>query len=157
MFTQLNNQITAAVLDRNGRKIDEREFVNTPFADLFPKDEFVIIDWLANSTAERPWEEELGQPVTYNGKQWQGSWAWGSAVKTGQTVGLLHDIGQECGMIKNAEDGQRFNRWLLAQGLWGGVSGEFKIGIAKPGTVVNGMPIEDGFGYIKRKVAEVGQ
>ena len=96
MFTQLDNQISAAVPEKNGRKIDEREFVNTPFTHLFSQDEFVIIDWLANSTTARPEEEELGQPVTYNGKQWQGSWAWGSAVKTGQTVGLLHDIGYEC-------------------------------------------------------------
>jgi hypothetical protein len=156
MFTQLNNQISAAVLDKNGRKIDEREFVNTPFTHLFPEDEFVVIDWLANNTIERPEEDELTQPVTYDGKEWHGSWAWGSAVKTGQTVGLLHDIGHECQMIKNAEDGQRFNRWLLAQGLWGGISGDLKIGIAKPGTVVNGMPIEDGFGYIRREVAEAG-
>lgn len=106
MLTQLDNQVSAAVLDKNGRKIDEREFANTPFAQLFPQDEFVVIDWLANSTTERPEEAELSQPVTYNGKHWQGSWAWGSAVKTGQTVGLLHNIGYECQTIKNADDGQ---------------------------------------------------
>ena len=117
MFTQLNNQISVAVLDKNRRKIDEREFVNTPFAHLFRQDEFVVIDWLANSTTERPEEAELSQPVNYNDKQWQGPWAWGSAVKTGQTVGLLRDIGYECRMIKNAEDDQRINRWLLARGL----------------------------------------
>jgi hypothetical protein len=53
MFTQLNNHISAAVLDRNGRKIGERDFVNMPFAHLFPQDEFVVIDWLANSIRER--------------------------------------------------------------------------------------------------------
>jgi hypothetical protein len=52
MRTQLNNHISAAVLEVNGRKIGEREFVNTPFAQLFPKDEFAIIDWLANSTSK---------------------------------------------------------------------------------------------------------
>lgn len=70
LFTQLNNQISAGVLEVNDRKIDEREFVNTPFARLFTDDEFVIIDWLANSTTERPEEAELSQPVTYNGRQW---------------------------------------------------------------------------------------
>jgi hypothetical protein len=153
---KLNNSVTVPVVDQLGRVVDEREFVNIPFAELYPDDDFVVIDWVA-ADDERPSEQILVTPVEHDGKPYHGHWAWGSSVKTGQTIGLTHDIGHEAGMVKNAEDGQRVQRWLLAQGIFGGLKGQFRIGVCKPGTRIAGAgPVEDGFGYIRRDLAEQG-
>ena len=60
----LMNSIVVPVVDRNGRKIDERQFVNTPWAELFPDEKFIVIDWTSDSAIE---VEDLTQPVEYDG------------------------------------------------------------------------------------------
>jgi hypothetical protein len=147
MYTKLNTKTTVNVIDRYGYELDTLTLTNTAAAELYPDMEHIRIQWTADKSA-RPKREELMKPVQYAGKDWYGNFAWGSAVKRGQTIGLLEDSLTH--MTKTDEDGQRVQRWLFASGIFGGFKGDLKIGILQPGELIGGRyPVEDGFGYIK--------
>jgi hypothetical protein len=152
MLTKLNHTVTLDVIDQHGVKIDEREVANAPFSVLYPEGEAAIIDWIA-ADGLRPTYDELIMPIQYGDKSLFGAFAWGSAVKRGQTLGFSEDLD----LIQNAEDGQRVGRWLFANGLYGGLKGDLKIKLVKRGEVVPGVgSVDDGFGYIRREIAERG-
>ena len=79
MYTKLQNLLTIDVVDTDGKKVDQREYPNTPLAELYPDEPVVIIDWLAN-TDVRPTLDELALPITYQDKAFFGGFAWGSSV-----------------------------------------------------------------------------
>lgn len=152
MYHQLNNLLPLPVVDRFGYLLDVRELKNCAAAELWPKEPVVQIQWTADNV--RPTVEELLQTVEYNGHKYYGCWAWGSAVKRGQTIGLTRDFPHKEGPVGMVEDGQRVGRYLYAAGIFGGFKGDLTIGIEKPHTQLPCGPVEDGFGYIKRSVAE---
>jgi hypothetical protein len=93
--------------------------------------------------------------VIYAGKSWFGAHAWSSAVKRGQTIGLLNYFPATDGPVKLVEDGQRVGRWLLGQGIFGGFKADtLRVGIYKPGRQTKAGPVEDGFGYIKKSLVD---
>lgn len=153
MLDIINTVLTVDVVNTDGVKIDEHTFVNPPISVLFPDEcDVVLIDWL--NLGKRPTSEELVMPVEYQGKDYYGAYAWGSAVKRGITLGITHDFPQESGVVKFAEDGQRVSRWLFAMGIYGAGQGDLHVKIVKGGTVIPGCgPVEDGFGYIRKDIA----
>lgn len=149
----LNNSITVNIVDKSGRKIDDRAMVNTAYAELY-NEPFIIIDWKGDKDV-KPSVDEIMSPVEYKGITYQGDMAWGSAVKRGRTIGLTHDLGVDFGFVKSTEDGQRVQRWLFAQGINGGFKADsLKVKIVKPGKKFMGHLCEDGFGYISNRFRE---
>lgn len=129
---------------------------NTPLGELFPGELVVVIDWLAMD-GKKPSVEELQVPVVFDGKKYHGAYGWGSMVKMGKTIGLTKDIGQDAGMFKFVEDGVRLKRWLLAEGVWGGFrADDLRVLVVEPGEIIDGLPVEDGFGYIADDLAVAG-
>jgi hypothetical protein len=154
-MNQLKNSVVVPVIDRFGYEIEQQDLRNTPFTELYPNEQIVLIQWTAQNDNSRPSIEELSTPVEFNGRKFYGSYAWGSAVKRGITIGLAHDFPQTDGPVKLVEDGQRVGRWLISQGTFGGFTAQsLEIGIEKPGTLIAAGPIEDGFGYIRRSLVE---
>jgi hypothetical protein len=152
---QLKNSKTVKVIDRFGYLVDTQTYKNTTLAELFPKEDVVLIQWVAEGSNARPTVEDLQKPVTHEGQDYYGCFGWGSAVKRGFTIGMAHDFPREKGPIKLVEDGQRIGRWLMSQGIFGGFkTKELTIGIVKPGIVTKAGPVEDGFGYIKRSLVD---
>jgi hypothetical protein len=135
---------------------DEREYVDTPFSVLYPNDPLIAVQWLYEGRKKplaRQIEQErdcLCQSIHYQGVEYNGAWGWGSAVKKGETIGLTHDIGWQTGMMRYVEDGQRFTRWLLAQGWYGIEYRKYRIRLVTPGTMTKWGPVADGFGYFAR-------
>ena len=128
MYTKLNSKTTVNVIDRYGYDLDELTLTNTAAAELYPDMDHIRIQWTA--AGFRPKAEELVKPVEYQGKQFYGCYAWGSAVKRGQTIGLQEDCLTH--MTRTDKDGQRVQRWLFASGIFGGFKGDLKIGIMQP-------------------------
>lgn len=151
-YAKLNNSLSLPVIDRFGYLLDVRELKNTAAAELWPKEPVVQIQWTADN--QRPTVEELMQTIEYNGKTYHGHFAWGSAVKRGQTIGLTRDFPHEEGPVTMVEDGQRVGRYLYAAGIFGGFKGDITVGIEKPHALLPCGPVEDGFGYIRRRGAE---
>lgn len=143
MIEKLRNRLNVPLIDRDGQLVEHRDYVNVPYAEMF-SDPIAIIDWKTNGE-DKPFVEELSRPIFYNGVEFHGDYAWGSAVKRGQTMGLTKDVGRQFGFVKSTEDGQRVQRWLLAQGLNGGFkASELRVKIVQLGTSVNGYILEDG-------------
>jgi hypothetical protein len=154
-ITKLSNEVQLSVVTPAGEKLDTRTLHNVALPELFPNEPVVIIDWVANGQA--PTEEELKVPVLAEGQTFYGWYGWGSAVKRGQTLGLTHDLlAQDAVLLKTAERAQKTSRMLLGQGLYGGLKGTFNVMVVKRGTIVNGHPVDDGHGLIRRELAERG-
>lgn len=163
MYNRLNNKMIVPVVDRYGYHVDDREITNAPLPELWPDEKAVFIQWTAGN--DKPEAADLRNPIVYQGVTYYGAYAWGSAVKRGQTIGLTRDFVYEEGPVKMVEDGQRVQRWLFNAGIFGGLkANELTIGIRPPhkikddGTVWYSMtaagPVEDGFGYMRRSVYE---
>jgi hypothetical protein len=154
-MNQLKNSVTMPVVDRFGYFLENQEYRNIPLAELFPNEDVVLIQWIAEGSNARPSVEELQKPVDYKDKEYHGNLAWGSAVKRGITIGLTNDFPYIKGPVKLVEDGQRVGRWLMAQGIFGGFKAQsLTIGVIKPGTLTKAGPVEDGFGYIKKSIIQ---
>jgi hypothetical protein len=110
MYTKLNSKTTVSVIDRYGYELDTLTLTNTAAAELYPDMEHIRIRWTADKSARPKWEE-LMRPVQYAGKHWYGNLAWGSAVKRGQTIGLLEDCLTH--MTQTDEDVQQVQRCIL--------------------------------------------
>ena len=154
---RLENELAIPIIDQDGELIEERILNNVPFVEIFDADTPVcFIDWRA-ADGKKPTVEQLQVPITYSGTVYNGAWAWGSAVKQSLTTGLERDLMREIGLMDFDEDAMRFNRVFLGEGVFGGLKGTMTVQIAKPHTLTNGVhPNEDGFGYIRRSVAEKG-
>lgn len=150
---KLQNSMIVDVVNKFGKKLDEIKLRNTALAELYPGKRIIQIQWISKDYP-KPTLEEILTPIQYGGRSYYGAYAWGSAVKRGMTIGLESDWVTSEGPVKMVEDGQRVGRWLLAQGLFGGFRGDIKIGILPPGTLTKAGPIEDGFGYIRRSLAD---
>ena len=143
------------VVDRNGKLTGEaRSYSNAAAQWLMPDQcsELVIVNWLFEG-AEKPTEVELQKPIQYNSKTYMGWWAWGSAIKRGYTIGMQHDWLRESGIAAKSEDGQRAGRAILPNALYGAGIGTLRVYLAKKGEQINGMPVEDGFGYTRKGIA----
>lgn len=149
---KVSNETRVPLVDQGGAALETRIFLNTPWAllDLGP---VVIIDWTAQD-GQRPKPGVVARSITVDGVSYHGGWGWGSAVKRGQTFGLTRDVGVETGMFEFVRDGCRLKRWLLAEGLYGlaRIDG-LRVKIVPPGTVAGGLLVEDGFGYIGKRLA----
>lgn len=111
---QLKNSVTMPVVDRFGYLVETQEYRNSPLAELYPDEQVILIQWTAEHDNTRPSVEELMMPVEFNGKNFYGAYAWGSAVKRGITLGLTRDFPHTDGPVKLVEDGQRVGRWLTS-------------------------------------------
>jgi hypothetical protein len=152
-FSNLSSFVEVPVVDQEGELTGEsRTFLNTPLSHFYPEDSFVVIDWRADG--QKPDVAAVKSPVTVDGVQYFGGLGWGSMVKKGFTLGVRRDYGLETGMFRHVRDGVRLKRWLLAEGLYGAVvANGLKVKVVEAGTVVNGLPIEDGFGYVSKSAA----
>ncbi len=157
-FANYEDIIDLTVIDRNGVETGEkRVIVNLPLRHFFPTitvDDIVIVNWLWDN-ADRPTVDVLKKPITYKGKTYYGFWSWGSAVKKGYTFGLTRDILRTSGLGSKSEDGLRAGRAFFPHALYGAATGPQRIYIAKEHEVINGLPIEDGFGYTTESNAKV--
>jgi hypothetical protein len=134
---KLDNRVTVPVVDRFGYLVEEQEYRNTPLAELYPDEKVILVQWTAEQDNTRPSVEELSMPVEYEGQNFYGAYAWGSAVKRGITIGLTRDFPVIDGPVKLVEDGQRIGRWLMSQGIFGGfTANKLEIGIENPGTLL---------------------
>lgn len=152
----LQNEMKIDVVSPDGEIIEkDRKLRNVAIKELFPHEPVCLIDWLAKGR-EAPCAEDLQAPVLALGTEFQGWYGWGSAVKTGTTIGLANDILVDCGLLKIAERGIKTGRMLLNQGLYGGLVGSFRIKVVTAGTMINGYPLADGHSLIRRSLAEDG-
>jgi len=144
------------VVDAEGQLTGEVRTLASPAIDyFFPDEPAMFVNWLfEKERSYRPTVAELQKPVVFEGEQFFGCWAWGSAVKRGYTIGLVRDLVAET-LGKKAEDGLRAGRWLFSNSWYGAGTGELKVKVVEPGQLFNGLPVEDGFGYIARSVAEM--
>ncbi len=156
-IAKFESLLDVTVIDRNGQPTGEKRMLCSPaLTHYYPDEPVVYVNWLWEG-AERPTEAQLQAPITCNGKTYQAHWAWGSSVKKGYTIGLTHDILRESGLGAKAEDGQRFGRWLLPNALYGACTGDLKIKVVKPGTVIGGYPVEDGMGYVRQGIVSIAR
>lgn len=145
--------------------VDTQMYRNIPLEEIFPDTKIIIVDWMYDQKKGRPVDDRdskgsgdeppqfIGQDINIDGVTYHGNLAWGSLIKDGSTFGLEEDIGK-C-LFRFVEDGQRFGRWMMAQG-WFGLSEirKFKIKVIPAGVTYMGLPVDDGFGYITKEVAE---
>lgn len=148
----INNVYMLKVYDHEGERIAEREMVNIPLVELFPEQDVIAVDWLA-SRKTRPSAEELNAPFIVDGKTYMVNKYWGSGVKGGVTFGVKEEFVPIC---KLSEDGQRFQRYLMAQGIFGGVKGALRIKVLPLGTMTEHGMVHDGFGYISKRLVDAG-
>jgi len=158
-YTQLNNKTLVAVVDRFGHQLDAHELRNIPLLEIFPNEQFAMIQWTAKD-APRPSAAELQEPVIIldgvaRGLKLYGHYGWGSAVKRGETIGLTNDWPVKKGPFTVVEDGQRLGRWMFSQGNFGGFKAKtLRIKIMQPHEICKAGPVEDGFGYISADLVE---
>ena len=164
MLSPIQNRVVIKTYDKDGIEIPEQtQYVyNSPWGEYeWLKDEPIItIQWDGLGINEES-KAEMEKPVHVAGKNFYGYWSWGSGVKLGRTTGLTRDHGGESGLIRFAEDTYRFNRALLPNSA-AGVRGRLRVQMKKIGTLVtladgSQVKIEDGFGYIKKSVADVAE
>jgi len=153
-FTSFRSTRKVVVVDRFGRPTgEERILSNSPIDALFPDEKIVMVNWKYEG-AKAPTAEELRRPIRHGGNEYRGDWAWGSSVKRGYTVGLTRDLLVDTGLLNCCEDAHRFGRAFLANGLYGAGKGELHIKFVPEGTQTLAGPVADGFGYVRRSVAE---
>ena len=156
---KLSNEYELDVIDQDGNLVETRVLHNVPVVELAPDENLVLIDWRAADNI-KPTLEQLMSPVSYNGASYHGAWMWGSSVKKCFTIGAEHDLPKVWGHTFD-EDAMRFMRLLLGEGVNGGLvatkDDPLRVKVVKAGKMVNDRhPIQDGFGYIRRSVAEAG-
>lgn len=163
-YQQLNNKLDLETIDRYGYSLDCRELRNSPLAELYPDKPVVQIQWTAKDDGGRPEPADLKTPVVcksgaHAGLAFRGDFAWGSAVKRGETIGLAEDWVVSEGPVRMVEDGQRVQRWLLAAGIFGGFTAKtLRVGILPHGADCKAGPVRDGFGYINKDlIAKFGR
>ena len=152
----LQNTRTIVIVDQLGNELDTRQLINTAGMELYPQIEpIIIIDWMYDG--KRPTLEQITSPVVYEGVKYWGNKCWGSAIKTGQTFGLPENVDPlaSSGLLKTAERTIMSGRMLMSEGLYGGFVGEFTALVAKRGTKFGAHLVDDGFGFIRRSVADL--
>lgn len=154
-YNRFESNLEVIVVDRNGNKTGEvRSIANAPITALLPNEKVVMINWLYDN-APKPVAETISKVVKFEGVEYHGCYGWGSSAKRGYSIGFERDVVPLLGG-KFSEDGQRIQRALLANGINGAAKGEFRVKFVKAGTIIPGAgPVEDGFGYIARKCADV--
>lgn len=123
-------------------EVDSLTLINTAWYEML-KDEPIIKVIFAEG--QRPCKVEVDD-ITY--------YPWyilGSDSKQGGFYCVTRDVMKDA--AKYAEDSMRGGRWLLAQGWYGFGKKSLKIKAVQKGQLFNGLPIEDGFGYITSKLA----
>lgn len=154
---KLDNLVHIPVVDPSGELLEMREISNCPLPELHEDmlEEIILVDWMG-STEDRPDEEKIDEPVWYGGKAYFANKYWGSAVKTGTTIGVTEAF-LDKNLVKKAEDGQRVQRYMLGQGHWGGVIDEtITLRIVQEGVTTQWGLVADGAGFISKKFAERG-
>lgn len=140
------------VISPSGELLEERTLINAPWKALYPEQDMVIIDWMADTT-DRPNAEQIMTPVEYKDKIFYGDKYWGSAVKIGKTIGVTEPFLDNI-LVKRAEDGQRVGRYLHAEGHWGMYQGPLRVRISPINTMTPWGVIHDGRGFIRKNLAE---
>lgn len=152
-YNKFESNLEVVVVDRAGNKTGEIRTMDSPAWNAFYSGQAaILVNWLWDG-ANKPTAEELSTPITFEGKEFRADYGWGSSVKAGYTFGLEKDIVAESGLAVKAEDGLRLGRWLFSNSLYGAGIGDLKVKVIKPGELWNGMPVEDGFGYVSATVA----
>lgn len=152
---KLDNRVQIAVVDKNGQEVTSLEYRNTPYSELYKKEDVILVQWVGKDDRDRPKPVDLVKPIAFENKKFHGSFAWGSSVKRGFTIGMTRDFPHIDGPVKLVEDGQRVGRWLLSQGVFGGFTAEeLTIGVIPGGTQTKAGPVEDGFGYIRKSIVQ---
>ena len=155
-FEKLDNELTVPIIDQNGVTVgDPLNLRNVPIVELYPNEPVCVIDWIV-ADSQRPDEDEIRVPVPYNGQMLFGLYAWGSAVKRGQTIGLVRDVLVQDGPLTEVERAIKAGRMLLGQGIYGGLKGTFTIDVLAEGVKVGSNWTADGQGMIRRSVALAG-
>lgn len=170
-------QLTTSAI-RNSQLVTlpvEREFWNSPWMEFFADEPVVIIDWKTGlediaefvrknsqgvdgikgkALIKKLRAELFARPIVFNGHSFYGCYAWGSAVKSGQTIGMTHDFLVEIGLMHEAEDGPRISRMLLPNGMYGGSKlANPKILFLPPGAMYKGYRVDDGCGLMAEEDA----
>lgn len=140
------------VISPDGELLEDRTLINAPWKAIYPDQDMVIVNWLADTT-DRPNVEEIMTPVEYNNAIYMADKYWGSAVKQGKTIGVTEAF-LDNKLVKKAEDGQRVGRYLHAEGHWGMYRGGLRIKISPINTMTPWGMIHDGRGFIRKSLAE---
>jgi len=114
---------------------------NTYWAEKFKDEPLYIVEF----TSGKP------EPLEFEGETMYPWYLFGSASKQKKFFMVAKDYLEP--WAKYAEDSYRGGRALLSQGWFGYGELEMNIKQVPPGTIYNGRPVEDGFGYINTKVA----
>jgi len=151
-MNKVDRKTKVHVITPQGTLIEERTLTNSPWPELYPDRDMVIIDWMAN-TQIRPDEEAIATPVEYEGRIYYGNAYWGSAVKQGVTIGVTEHF-LDGRMVKKAEDGQRVGRYLFAEGHWGAIQGKLRVRVSPINTMTPWGLIHDGAGFVRKGLAD---
>lgn len=162
-ITRFQSERDLVVYDINSKDTGWRVPVQNPAIDHFYPHEPVAVLWL-NYEGHKATLDDLARSYTISETNlttqqtsthtYYGNYAWGSSVKKGKVILLTRDIPRESGLAQKGEDGFRFNRWLLPNAMYGAGTGAFRVRIVQEHEVINGLPVEDGFGYISKSFAK---
>ncbi len=174
-------QVALPRLNRKGERVYKSRIYKVSPMRLWPDVKVIILDWEsafkaiekrvigevadAKSHNTKPPNfnlrqqeltlEAIQRPINFDGVDYIGCFGWGSAVKHLQTLGLSIDVGGEAGLLECAEDGSRYLRAFLPSSLYGGGWLESARVLVLPDrTKFKGRLLADGFGLIKRSLAE---
>jgi len=140
---QVSTQSEVRIFDRDGKELilpngyadlSPRTLQNIPWAQLFPDEPVVLIDWMAGHR-QRPKVEDLREGVEVDGVRYLPFGHGTGSVKRGLSLGFTRDIMRQLGLVKLVRDGCRAQRAFFYEGLWGAGRGELEVVIVPPGTV----------------------
>jgi hypothetical protein len=175
-------QVSLPRPNSNGqRTLKRRIYRVSPIQALWPHVRVVILDWTKVMQAiERDIRDDISEakaagttppnfnlerearlleriklPVEYGGVDYHGYYGWGSGVKRNQTLGLSEDVGADSGLTEIAEDASRYLRAFMPSSLYGGGHlNRARVLVLPDRSEFKGYMIADGFGLIKRSIAE---
>lgn len=163
MDKMLRTELEVRVISPDGEilepRVDDddsrgRVYVNTPLSVLYPNTPVVLINWLAGRRGE-PSEDDVKMPIKALGTEWVGWHAWGSSIKKGFSAGLpVGEVDALTHLYKKCRDAPRWNRAYLAQGIYGFGYGDITVKVLDCGAIRGGHMVHDGFGLIRRSLAE---
>lgn len=159
-----------------------RSFPNTPFAYFFPDEDLVILNWQKveaevqtevretrrkqkerkqpvenlHELTMKVWMRRLEAAVSYEGKDYYGTYGWGSAAKEKQTLGLVKDLLYESRLFPSDAHYPYASRCLIPNGLYGaGIFEGIKILLLPAGAVFAGHKCGDGVGFVANEDVEL--
>lgn len=154
-----------------------RKIPNSPFSYFYPDEKICILNWEKcrssiqrevketrqeqeakglpkDDSAEltnRLWLKRLQSPVEYEGVKYHGDWAWGSAAKEKQSIGLEKDLLYDGGDGLFLADAHYpyASRALIPNAMYGaGIYKDIRILFLPVGTEFAGHIIGDGMGLV---------